>query len=274
MRIVMLCSSAYSETACATAVRLAEMGCAPAGALALSNLEHRTLLRKIAQWGVPDAARYAYTKLFSSRGNWQGKLRNPHLRSLLQHQDGVFRSLRKVAALYGFPLLICDDQNAPHSIDALQQWSPDLIIFTGGNILRKPLLEVPRLGVLNVHLGLLPEIRGMSTPEWSLLNRVPVGITIHYVDAGIDSGPVLQRYEYTDGARCESLFDLRNRLIAFGIEKLGEVISALDRGAIVPTPQTRAADNQFFVMHDWLQARAAESLARSRAQAVAETVNG
>ena len=52
----------------------------------------------------------------------------------------------------------------------------------------KALLDVPRLGVLNIHLGLLPEIRGMSSPEWSLLNRVPVGITIHYMDAGIDTG--------------------------------------------------------------------------------------
>ncbi len=51
---------------------------------------------------------------------------------------------------------------------------------------------MPRLGILNVHLGLLPEVRGMSSPEWSLLQGVPLGITFHYMDAGIDTGPVLQ----------------------------------------------------------------------------------
>ena len=113
-----------------------------------------------------------------------------------------------------------------------------------------------------MHLGLLPEIRGMNSPEWSLLKRIPVGITIHYVDAGIDTGPILQRSEFPDAKRCRSLSELRNRLIAFGIEQIGNVVSALDRGAISATPQSDLdKDNQFFVMHEWLQARAAERLA-------------
>jgi methionyl-tRNA formyltransferase len=150
-----------------------------------------------------------------------------------------------------------------------------LIIFTGGNILRKQLLEVPRLGVLNVHLGLLPEVRGMSSPEWSLLNHVPAGVTLHYVDAGIDTGPLLQRCEFPDVAECESLSDLRNRLLAFGLEKAAEVIAGLDQGTISASAQShRDEDRQFFVMHEWLQARAAERLTKSRRAAVAGTVNG
>jgi methionyl-tRNA formyltransferase len=177
--------------------------------------------------------------------------------------------------LYGFPVAICRDQNAPDSIARLREWSPDLIIFTGGNILRKHLLEVPRLGVLNVHLGMLPEVRGMSTPEWSLLNHVPVGVTVHYVDAGIDTGPILQRCEFPDATQCESLSDLRNRLIAFGVEKVAEVVAGLDRGTISATPQSDLdVDRQFFVMHEWLQARAAERYTQSRPTAVAGTVNG
>jgi methionyl-tRNA formyltransferase len=122
---------------------------------------------------------------------------------------------------------------------------------------------------------LLPEARGMSSPEWSLLNRVPVGVTIHYVDAGIDTGPLLQRCEFPDVARCESVSDLRNRLIAFGIEKAAEVIAGLDQGTISATAQPhRDEDRQFFVMHEWLQARAAERLTKSRRAAVAGTVNG
>jgi methionyl-tRNA formyltransferase len=199
---------------------------------------------------------------------------NPYLRPLLESRAKVFRSLRDVAKFYGFPVAICRDQNSASSITRLREWTPDLIVFTGGNILRQPLLQVPRLGVLNVHLALLPEIRGMSTPEWSLLNNIPVGVTIHFIDAGIDTGPILQRYEYPDAARCESLPDLRNRLIAFGIEKLGEVIAALDRGTMVATPQSQLEkDNQFFVMHEWLQARASERLAKSRVAVVAGATN-
>jgi methionyl-tRNA formyltransferase len=275
VRIVILCSSVYSETACAMAVRMAELGHPPVGALSLSAFDRGTLVRKLGQWGVEGVARYARTKLIPHEGDGQPRAHNPCLQSALKHGEGIFRSMREVAAFYGFLVVTCGDQNAPDSIAHLREWSPDLIIFTGGNILRKQLLEVPRLGVLNVHLGLLPQVRGMSSPEWSLLNRVPAGITIHYMDAGIDSGPILQRYEFPDAASCASLSDLRDRLIAFGIAKAGEVVTGLDRGTISATPQCDLdKDNQFFVMHEWLQARAAERLTKSRLAAVAGTVNG
>jgi methionyl-tRNA formyltransferase len=145
--------------------------------------------------------------------------------------------------------------------------------------LRKQLLDVPRLGVLNIHLGLLPEIRGMSSPEWSLLNHVPVGITIHYMDAGIDTGPILQRYELPDVRRSKSLSDLRHRLIAFGVEKAGDVVAGLDQGTITATPQNLLhsnvnQDSQFFVMHQRLQARAAERLASAHQTSPPTMVNG
>jgi folate-dependent phosphoribosylglycinamide formyltransferase PurN len=279
MRIVILCSSVYGESACAVAAHMAESGYAPVGALALSTLDRGTLLRKLGQWGARDVARYATAKLIPRKTDRSSQLRNSYLQPLLKHEGKFFRTLREVASAHDFPVITCNNQNAPESIAHLKKWQPDLLIFTGGNILRKPILEVPRLGVLNVHLGLLPEIRGMSSPEWSLLKHVPVGITIHYMDAGIDTGPILQRCEFPGTAQCESLSDLRNRLIAFGIEKVAEVVQALDRGTISPKPQSNLEtdldeDHQFFVMHEWLQARAAERLTTRRLAAGTGTANG
>lgn len=262
MRVVVLASSVYSETACAVCVRLAQIGYVPAGALALRSLNRKTLLRKVAQWGFRDAADYARAKVVRKEG--RTRIRNPYLRELLGNGDGVFRSLREVGQAYRFPVATCGDQNSPNSLARLKQWSPDLIIFTGGNILRRPLLNVPQLGVINAHLGLLPEIRGMSSPEWSLLNNVPVGVAVHYIDEGIDTGPVLQQFELPNAADSESLSDLRNRLIAYGVEKLAAVVAELDRGTISAWPQPeRDKDNQFFVMHERLQALAARRLRRS-----------
>lgn len=272
MRIVVLCSSVYSETACAMAVRMAKLGHTPVGAVAISTFDRGTLLRKLGQWGARDVIRYARAKLIPHRGNARVQVSNPYLQPFLKHGEGSFQSLREVAAFYGFPIAVCNDQNARDSTAQLKEWSPDLIMFTGGNILRKQLLEVPRLGVLNVHLGMLPEIRGMSSPEWSLLKQVPVGVTVHYMDSGIDTGPILQQSEFPDTARCNSPSDLRNRLIAFGIEKAAEVIAGLDRGTMSATPQSgKDEDHQFFVMHESLQAQAAECLTNSRRVAVAGT---
>ena len=277
MRVVILCSSVYSETACAVAVRLAEMGHVPYGVLSLKTLNRGTVLRKLGQWGFRDAAHYAGTKLLARTQGAQ-QLNNPYLQHWLKPPDVIFRSIRDVAKRYGFPVSSCSNHNSPGSLARLKAWLPDMIVFAGGSILRISLLQIPRLGVINMHLGWLPEIRGMSSPEWSLLKGVPLGVTIHYMDAGIDTGPVLQKFEFNELERCTSLSDLRHRLIAFGVEKLGEVVADLDRGTIVAMPQTDLAqdhekDNQYFVMHEWLQARAAERLGTSRVPVLARATN-
>jgi methionyl-tRNA formyltransferase len=169
----------------------------------------------------------------------------------------------------------CGDQNSPRALSQLKRWSPDLAIFTGGNILRDEVLKIPRLGVLNSHLALLPEIRGMSSPEWSLLCGVPLGITIHFMDSGLDTGPILSRREFTGADDCDSLTDLRNRMIAEGIELLAEAVAGLDRSTVSAVLQAdRETDRQFFVMHERLKAVAMRRLKRVRLDPVAGKCDG
>jgi folate-dependent phosphoribosylglycinamide formyltransferase PurN len=267
MRIVILCSSPFSETGCAAAARLAQLGYIPVGALTLPSWDRATLVRKLGQWGLRDSLRYAVAKLSPGKLATPKQVRNPHLEKILQNKDrdGIFRSLREVARHFEFPVATVSDQNSPRAIAQLKQWSPDVAIFSGGNILRDQLLKVPHLGVLNSHLALLPEIRGMSSPEWSLLREVPIGITIHFMDNGIDTGPILLRREFNRPAECNSLVDLRNSMIAEGIELIAEAVTGLDRGTIAALPQAdREKDNQFFVIHDRLKTIATHRLKEGR----------
>jgi len=265
MRIVVLCSSPYSETGCAAAARLAQLGYAPVAALTLPSSDRSTLTRKLGQWGLRESLRYARAKLAPGKSTNDKRVRNPYLEFALRHGERVFRSLSEVASAHGFPVLTCRDQNSPRAVAQLNEWAPDVAVFTGGNILRDELLQVPRLGVLNAHLALLPEIRGMSSPEWSLLCGVPLGITIHFVDSGIDTGPILLRREFVAADQCDSLTDLRNRMIAEGIELIAEAVTGLDRGTISSVAQPdRDRDNQFFVMHERLKAEAARRLTQGK----------
>ena len=273
MRIVVLCSNPYSETGCAVTARLAQLGYVPVGALTLPSWDRRTLLRKVGQWGLRDSLHYAITKLIPGKSTIQ--IRNPYLESALRHGDGVFRSVREVARTYGFSVVTCSDQNSPRAVAQLKQWSADLAIFTGGNILRDEVLKVPRLGILNSHLALLPEIRGMSSPEWSLLCGAPLGITIHFMDSGIDTGPILLRREFAGADGCDSLADLRNKMIAEGIELIAEAVAGLDRGTISAVPQIdREKDCQFFVMHEQLKAMATHRLQKGRLNPVGGRCDG
>jgi len=265
MRAVILCSSPYSETGCALTARLAQLGYVPVGALTLPSWDRRTLLRKVGQWGLRDSLRYAVAKLSPGKSKIQKQIRNPHLESALRNGDGVFRSVREVGRSYGFPVVTCIDQNSPRAVAQLKRWSPDLAIFTGGNILRDEVLKVPRLGILNAHLALLPEIRGMSSPEWSLLCGVPLAVTIHFMDSGVDTGPILLRREFAGTDGCDSLADLRNKMIAEGIELIAEAVAGLDRGTISAVAQAdREKDCQFFVMHEQLKAVATRRLKKGR----------
>ncbi len=251
MRVVILCSSPYSETGCAVTARVAQLGYVPVGALTLPAWDRRTLLRKVGQWGIRDSLTYAVAKLAPRKLATEAQIRNPYLEKTLRQGNGILRSLQDVARAYRFPIVTCSDQNSERAVAQLRQWSPDLAIFTGGNILRDEVLKIPRLGVLNSHLALLPEIRGMSSPEWSLLCSVPLGITIHFMDRGVDTGPILLRREFTAAAECESLADLRNRMIAEGLDLLATTVEALDRNEVSAVPQAdREKDNQYFVMHE------------------------
>ena len=144
MRIVVLCSSIYSETACAMAVRLADLGYAPVGALSLSSLNRDTLLRKLSQWGVRQLAQYARNKLAPGKHK-HSRLQNPYLQPWLERRDNVFLNLRNIAKSYDFPIRILANQNSADAISRLKLWAPDLVVFTGGNILRKDTsLTAPR----------------------------------------------------------------------------------------------------------------------------------
>ena len=267
MRVAILCSSPYSETSCAAAARVAQLGYVPVGALTLPSWDRKTLVRKLGQWGLHDSLKFAASKLVPGKSANRMQTRNPYLENALRHKGrgAEFRNLHQVAREYGFPVVTCEDQNSLRAVAQLKQWSPDVAIFTGGDILRDEVLKVPRLGVLNSHLGLLPEIRGMSSPEWSALCGVPLGITIHRMDPGIDTGPILLRREFADFDRCDSFTDLRNKMIAEGIELITEALIGLDRGTISPISQAdREKDCQYFVMHDQLKALATRRLMGSK----------
>jgi methionyl-tRNA formyltransferase len=87
------------------------------------------------------------------------------------------------------------------------------------------------------------------------------------MDSGIDTGPILLRREFAGAHGCDSLAELRNRMIADGIELIAEAVTGLDRGTISNVPQPGGEkDRQFFVMHEQLKAVATRRLKTDRSK--------
>ena len=94
------------------------------------------------------------------------------------------------------PLVRVENINAPAAVEFVAQRRPDIVCVNGTNLLREPMLAlIPgiRHGIINLHTGLSPYSRGGNCDLFMLLDGHPelVGITIHYIDKGIDSGDII-----------------------------------------------------------------------------------
>jgi phosphoribosylglycinamide formyltransferase 1 len=129
--------------------------------------------------------------------------------------------------------------NAPAEIDAMAALEPDVLLVFGTGLLREPLIARFDGRIVNLHLGLSPYYRGSGTNFWPLVNREPeyVGATIHYLDAGIDSGPIIA-HARPDVAAADGPHDLGNKTIAAAVPVLAAAAHALGAGPVPALPQT------------------------------------
>jgi methionyl-tRNA formyltransferase len=106
-----------------------------------------------------------------------------------------------------------------------------------GKILPAWLLEIPRLGCINVHASLLPKYRGAAPINWAIANgERETGVTIMQMDAGMDTGPMLA-WRATPIAKEETAPELSGRLAQLGAELLSETLPRVERGEVKPVPQ-------------------------------------
>lgn len=132
--------------------------------------------------------------------------------------------------------------NGPRMLNALRTANPEYILMMGGGILSPDAIATARLGILNAHPALLPQVRGVDVIRHSVLKNIPVGVTLHYIDDGIDTGrivhrwlvPVMESDRIGDlTARADAIGNLAMRWVAHRIAT-GVPVEAESQGARVP----------------------------------------
>lgn len=98
-------------------------------------------------------------------------------------------------------------------------------------------LAIPREGVLNLHPAFLPYNRGWHTPSWAILDESPIGATLHFMDAGLDTGDIVhqRRLEPDPGDTADTLYQ---RLKAMELQVFEEAWPSLAAGRYERRPQT------------------------------------
>ncbi len=122
-------------------------------------------------------------------------------------------------------------RNNVEFIEEIKQINPDVIcVVAYGKILPKELLEIPKLGCINVHASLLPKYRGAAPIQWTVLNGdKTTGITTMYMDEGMDTGDMILKEEVEIG-KDETTGELWDRLAVIGGNLLVKTLQLIEKG--------------------------------------------
>jgi methionyl-tRNA formyltransferase len=131
---------------------------------------------------------------------------------------------------------------------------PDLILVSGTSMIREKLLSVkPRLGIMNLHTGLSPYVKGgPNCTNWCLANDQfhLIGNTIMWIDKGIDSGNIIAT-EVTKFTGKESLTDIHIKVMDHAHQLYTRVIDAISTGGNSNIPQNELAQGITYYTKDW-----------------------
>lgn len=142
------------------------------------------------------------------------------------------KSVNKVLRQNGVKKIILDKNvNHKESLDKIQYYQPDVLVsVTGNQIFRKPLLELAPYGCINLHSSLLPKYRGIMPSFWVLRNKEEkTGVSVFFVDEGIDTGPILVRKEIVIGNRTQDQLIRDSKVI--GMDAIVESLELIGAGA-------------------------------------------
>ena len=139
----------------------------------------------------------------------------------------------------------------PEFIQTLRDMQPDVIVVVAfGQILPKEILDIPRLGCVNVHASLLPKFRGAAPIQWSIIDGEEVtGVTTMLMAVGLDTGDMLLKAEIPMDPK-ETGGSLHDKLAAVGGELLEKTLIGLEAGTIVPEKQDDSQAGEYARMLD------------------------
>ena len=188
--------------------------------------------------GTPDFARESLDNLYNSGFEICGVVTTPD-RPAGRGMKLVASPVKEYAIEKGLKLFQPEKiSNNDEFKNEIKELAPDLVcVVSYGVILPKSFLKIPALGCINVHPSMLPKYRGPAPIQWAILNGDnETGVSIMYLDAGMDSGDIILQ-EKVEIGEDETTGELWNRLSGIGARLLTKVVTDISNGIIERTPQ-------------------------------------
>lgn len=194
---------------------------------------------RILFMGTPDFAQESLKCLYESNYDIIGVVTNqdkPKGRGMKM----VFSPVKEYAVEKNLPIYQPEKvKNNTEFVKEIKELNPDVIcVVAYGKILPKEILDIPKYGCINVHASILPKYRGAAPIQWTVLNGdEETGVTTMYMDAGIDTGDIIE-IEKTRVGKEETTGELWNRLSKMGGKLLVETLKKIEEGTATRTKQS------------------------------------
>ena len=137
--------------------------------------------------------------------------------------------------------------NSQTNLAIIRSYSPDFLVSILGNqIFKKPLIDLAPQGCINLHTALLPKYRGLMPTFWVLKNNeTHTGVSVFFVDEGIDSGPIIVQQKVEIGNRTQAGLIKHTKKI--GMELIAEAITTIKKGnlELIPNPNSQMSYYSF-----------------------------
>ncbi|MCM1183663.1 MAG: methionyl-tRNA formyltransferase [Roseburia sp.] len=149
-----------------------------------------------------------------------------------------FPPVKECALQHGIAVLQPAKIKAPEAVQELRGYEADIFVVVAfGQILSKEILDMPRLGCVNVHASLLPKYRGAAPINRCIIDgEQETGVTIQQMDEGLDTGDILSVKTVSIDPR-ETAQTLYNKLADAGAELIVDTLPRLERGELTPVKQ-------------------------------------
>ena len=141
--------------------------------------------------------------------------------------------VKAFANAHKLPVFQPENVNAEESVRRILEVEPDLaVVVAYGQILKRPLLQAPTYGCMNIHASLLPAYRGAAPIHHAILNgERKTGVTIMQMDEGMDTGDILLQAA-TEIGKDETAGSLHDRLSEIGAEAIVKALVELEKGRL------------------------------------------
>ena len=150
----------------------------------------------------------------------------------------VYSPVKEVALAEGIPVYQPENFRDEEAVQTLAALQPDVIaVVAYGRILPQKVLDIPKLGCVNIHASLLPQYRGSAPYQWAVLDGLKeTGVTAQHMAAKMDAGDIIDVAKTPIGENATA-GELLDRLAVLGAELLSRTLTKFQNGTAVGTPQ-------------------------------------